>query len=155
LHKDIIVNHQKANSGCKTDKEYDVQYYQEHQEEIKARAKEYYEENKEHIAHDQKIWNENNKEKMQEYFKSYHLKNKEQRNESQRIRNLDNKDKKADYDEEYRAKNKARIHERITRKFTCECGIELSVCNRNAHNKSQKHIKFIEQKNAIVHEDVL
>lgn len=48
---------------------------------------------------------------------------------------------KKDYHHEYNLKNKERLLEKILKPVTCECGMEMAVCNLKRHQKSRNHIK--------------
>ena len=55
-----------------------------------------------------------------------------------------NKVKLAEYKKEYRSANKESIAEKMNEKFDCECGGKYTHKNKSNHNKSKKHLKFIE-----------
>jgi len=158
LHKDIIVNHQKANSGCKTDKEYNNQYYQENKEHHAVYFKEYNEKNKEKVAERKKEYQEKNKEHLAVYIKEYQEKNKARLQEQHSITytcECGTTSTIAHKQRHLRSKTHLTFIEHgmnyeQPKIFTCECGTTLTICKKNRHCLTQKHIKFIEQKNAIV-----
>ena len=96
------------------------------------KQKEYREDKKEFLKEQKKIYKEKNKEKIKQKQKEYDEKRKEQR----KI-----------YNKEYYQKNKDKIKEydakRIHKKFICVCGSEIQERKKNRHEKSKKHINFI------------
>tara|TARA_R110001632_G_scaffold223481_1_gene355346 strand:+ start:352 stop:996 length:645 start_codon:yes stop_codon:yes gene_type:complete len=111
----------------RTRKEWD----EDNKEKILEQKKEWYENNKEQILKDKKEYYENNKEKIAEYNKEYNEKNKEKILEQ----------KKERYEN-----NKEQINEKRSEKVTCECGLVLTKSCLSRHKRSQKHLKFIENK---------
>jgi len=106
-------------------------------EDTKIQQSEYREKNKEQI----KEYREKNKEQI----KGYREKNKEQ-----------NKIKKAEYYEknkeqlnikkaEYYEKNKEQIRIKKAEIITCECGMQITKGNLLRHQKSNKHLKLMEE----------
>ena len=63
---------------------------------------------------------------------------------------MDTKEKKAEYDKAYRAKNKDRLQEQKKIKYgkcasyTCPCGSVYNYTNRRHHEKSKKHLTWLE-----------
>lgn len=55
-----------------------------------------------------------------------------------------NRDKKIKYQREYRLKNKEKIAKQRAIKCICSCGKEIVKCHLLRHQKSKRHIKFIE-----------
>jgi len=49
-----------------------------------------------------------------------------------------------EHNKEYRIKNKDKINEYQKKKFTCECGGKFTICHKNQHFKTKKHIKFLQ-----------
>jgi hypothetical protein len=94
----------------------------------KEYAKEYAKENEDRIRELGYIYRENNKDKIKEYFKEYHLKNQE---------------KKRNMAKEHYEKNKDKILEQQRKKIECTCGIIYNNSNKAKHEKSKKHIDFI------------
>lgn len=76
-----------------------------------------------------------------------YLKNREER--ILKVRNYanNNKDKIKERNKLYREKNKDKIKERKSIKYICECGIESLYEGKARHERSQRHINFIQQKN--------
>jgi len=83
----------------------------------KRTPKQYRNDNKEQYLIINKIWKDKNKDKLQDYYKTYYE---------------NNKIEKDNYKKEY---NK--------QKFTCECGKTLSNGQKYKHNKTKKHLLFI------------
>jgi hypothetical protein len=104
--------------------------YREDNKEIKKQYdKEYREDNRDKIIELKKQYYEDNKDKILEYHKQY---------------NEENKKKILEYQKQYNETNKEVISERKKLTFVCECG---SICRINAksrHNKTNKHMKYIE-----------
>ena len=92
--------------------------------------KQYYQDNKEYLNNRNKLYQENNKDKLLEYSKQYRDENKEQKKET---------------DKAYREANKEKIKERKTQPFLCECGCTIQWDEKARHQKTQKHLKLMEQ----------
>jgi hypothetical protein len=52
--------------------------------------------------------------------------------------------KKQDYDNQYYKNNKEKINERRNIKYTCVCGSCIRKGEKAPHEKTKKHIKFLE-----------
>ena len=109
----------------------------------------YYHENKEKMAEKMKIYNQANKEKIAERGKIYNEANKEKNAERDKIYREANKEKIArethkDSQKEYYELNKESINEKRNQKIDCECGAIISRGAKSKHNKTKKHLKFIE-----------
>jgi hypothetical protein len=91
--------------------------------------KEYREANKEHLAQIGKEYREVNKDKIKEVKKTYYDANKEKIKE--RVR-------------EYRETNKQVINKKPRHKITCECGKQFLINNKPRHEKSEKHLAYIQ-----------
>ena len=101
--------------------------------------------------------------KVNEFMHEYHIKNREILSEKKKIYRANNKDKICEQKKIYREMNKEKICERSKKyyeankeiineknkqKITCECG---SICRRNdlrRHERSKKHIDFINNQNS-------
>ena len=81
-------------------------------------------------------WYEDNREHVRVVIKAYHLKNKEQIKVYKQAYRLKNKEQIKVYKQAYRLKNKEKI--------TCVCGSIVGKCNMKMHNKTKKHLKFME-----------
>jgi len=90
--------------------------------------KENYEEKKEQILKKAKENRLNNIEKFKLKDKKYQQENKIQI---------------ADYQQKYRQQNKKQIVEKSKEKYTCDCGTICRIREKNRHNKSKKHINFL------------
>jgi hypothetical protein len=81
------------------------------------------------------------KQEYEEYQKKYHKKykeeNKEQLKEYQKEYREENIDNSKEYNKKYREKNKEQI--------TCCCGSELTKQHILRHERSKKHIQFMQQ----------
>jgi hypothetical protein len=78
--------------------------------------KEYLEENPEYYKEYMKKWRKDNTEYMKEWSKKYYEKNKD------------------------------KILEKMKKKYTCECGTTLRKDGKLDHEKSKRHINFINSK---------
>jgi len=56
----------------------------------------------------------------------------------------DNKDKIAEYKAEYYQDNKDKNKDKFQEKFVCECGGKFTIQNKAVHEKTQRHLKYIE-----------
>ena len=70
--------------------------------------------------------------------KQYREDNKELIAEKQRKWRSENKEYTKEYNKKYQKK-----YRKI--KYTCECGSTISKAHKTTHNKTKKHLKFIEQ----------
>jgi len=113
-----------------------AEYTKEYREVNKDKIKEYREVNKDKI----KEYYEDNKNKILEYAKEYREVNKDKMKQYRE----DNKDKIAEYAKEYREVNKERISERDKIKHTCICGSCIRKSDKSKHERTKKHIKFLE-----------
>jgi len=112
----------------------------EFNENIAGRTKkEYQKDNKEKLKEYQNEYQENNKEKLKEKRKEYCEKNKEYQKEYFKEYQKDNKEKIKEYQNEYYGVNKEKLKEKII----CECGIEYTKHHKARHEKSQKHINYM------------
>jgi len=73
-------------------------------------------------------------------LKEYYIDNREKFKEYY----TDNKEKIDERNKKYREKNKEKISEHIKEKYTCICGSTIRRHEKNRHEKTQKHINFIE-----------
>ena len=87
-----------------------------------------------------KQWCEDNKDKMLEKSKQYYQDNKD------KIRQYreDNKDKILEYQSKYYENNKETRLEKMKIKHTCICGSCIRKDKKSRHERSIKHIKFLE-----------
>jgi DNA mismatch repair ATPase MutL len=93
-------------------------------QEHKEIKKKYKKENHEHILADNKRYYQENIEKIKQYRES-------------------RKEKSKDYKKDWYEKNKDEINAIRLQKYTCECGIEFSICNKLRHERSKRHQDFI------------
>jgi DnaJ-domain-containing protein 1 len=95
----------------------------EYREDYKEKIKKYREDNQEIIKEYRKEYSEINKEKIKEYMKEYSKVNKE---------------RKKEYDKNYR--------EKISGKIVCSCGCIISRKGMREHERTKKHLSYIEEK---------
>jgi len=79
-----------------------------------------------------KEYRNDNKQQLLEQMKQYYETNKQQLLEQQKQRYND---------------NKAEIAEKAKQKYTCECGSTIRKDEKARHNKTNKHINFINSSN--------
>jgi putative protein kinase ArgK-like GTPase of G3E family len=101
--------------------------------------KEWAEDNKERLAEKQKEYYKNNIEKIEKYRED----NKEQHSKTKKEHYEKNKEKILESQKEYREKNKEKISEKTKEKIVCECGKEITKCNKSRHEKSKRHVEFL------------
>lgn len=110
---------------------------------IPGRTKqEWYEENKDEILERYKIYSEQNKEKRKEYYEQ----NKDEILIRKKEYHEKNKDKISEKRKEYYEKNKDEINEKRKETYTCECGKISTIQHKARHERSQRHINFINSK---------
>ncbi len=80
-------------------------------------------------------YRQNNKEKISQYDKEYYQNNKEKAKEYYQ----NNKEKISQREAEWRQKNR----EKLAEKVSCECGSIVTRANLTRHQKSIKHIMFV------------
>jgi len=111
--------------------------------------KEYYKNNKDKIKEYNKFYRENNKDDLNKKRKEYYINNKNKIKEINKLYNENNKEKIKQKDKEYYEKNKDKIKEknkeRKREKITCECGSITNKSHLRRHEKSKKHLNFINQ----------
>jgi len=89
----------------------------------------YYKDNKERIAERKKLYRQNNSEKVLE---------------QEKISRDKNKDKRSEIDKRYYKDNKEKINERRNTKYICICGSCIRKGEKAPHERTKKHIKFLE-----------
>jgi hypothetical protein len=82
----------------------------------------------------------------EEYKKEYYQNNKEEISEQCKEYRENNKEKLSEYHKEKYEKSKEHIKEKRKVKYTCECGSVSTIANKARHEKSIKHIEFINLK---------
>lgn len=92
--------------------------------------KQYRDRNKENIKNKGKIYYEQNSESIKNKQKLYYEQNSEVIKEKQR---------------QYEQRNKERTKQRKTTKITCVCGSTICKGDKAKHERTKKHINFIEQ----------
>ena len=140
-------------------KEYNKEYYEENKQKIK----EYRDNNKEKIKETMKDYRDNNKEKILKRDKEYRDNNKEKIKETNKQYKEDNKEKILDYNKQYYKDNKEKIKEtrkdyrdnnkekikiNAAIKINCLCGSCFRKGDLSKHNKTKKHIEFINNNNS-------
>ena len=120
-------------------------YNYENRERISAHKKEAYEQNKEEILEKCKQYRLDNKDKLAIFHKQYREQNREKLLEQKKQYWFDNKEEINDKRREHYVDNKEKILEKQKEKCTCICGLTLRKQDLRRHERSQKHIKFIEE----------
>lgn len=115
--------------------------------------KEYVEENKEKITEYQKKYRNDKKEILLQKKKLYYNKNKNQIIEYQKKYRDENKEIIKQKYKQYYQKNKEKIKERDkqyyqknSEKIKCECGSIIVKIHLKIHNKTKKHINYVNSK---------
>ena len=94
-----------------------------------------------------KIYHQQNRERLIEKQKLYIQQNRSQISEKDKIRYQKNKDIISKKGKIYRDANKDKILEYRKRKYTCCCGSTLRIDGKKDHEKSTKHLQFIQNNN--------
>ena len=163
-HKSDVVNN---NIAGRTQKEhynenvvhfnaYSKKHYYDNIGDYKANSKVYYETHKEEIKAYKKVYNETRKECQKQYNKQYHELNKEAIAEQKKQHYEANKEEiKANHKlyyethkeeiKAYKETHKDEIKAKQQNKFYCECGSSISTDNISRHNKTTKHLNYIQQ----------
>jgi hypothetical protein len=108
--------------------EYLIHYRLENRDKIIEQKKQHYQENRERLLEQKNQYRLENRDKIIEQKKQHYQENRE--------RLLEQKKK-------YRLENRDKINERRSEKYECECGIILTLRHKSRHEKSTKHINFI------------
>jgi hypothetical protein len=111
------------------------EYYEDNKEHIVEYQKQYYEENKPQIEEQHKKYYEEHKPQIAEYHKQYQTENKEHLAEYQKQHYEDNKEQRLKDAKNYRDKHRE--------KYTCECGSILCKLDKSRHERSKKHLEFL------------
>ena len=111
---------------------YHSEYRQKNQESLRIKKKQWFINNKDTVV---KAWKEANKdiisEKNRLAKKQFYEKNKEHVLKQQKV---------------YIEKNRERISAKFKVTFICECGSEVTLCNKKRHLTSKKHKSLMESK---------
>jgi len=109
-------------------KDYQKKYREENKDKIKETEKKYRQKNIDKIKDSHKKYYQNNKDKILDYYQK-------------------NKEKLKDYQKDYKEKNRDKILENNNEKFNCECGGKYTRCHKARHERSKKHINYLNRKN--------
>ena len=115
------------------------EYYIENKDKISEYKNQWYNENMEKIIEYKNQWYIDNKARILEQQKSHYINNKDKIVELRKQYNKDNKDKISEQRKQFYEANKHKINE----PFTCECGSIIQHVVKSRHNKTKKHIAFI------------
>ncbi len=107
-------------------------------EKMKMKSDEYRATHMEEI----KKWRDDHKEEQQEYAVQYNATHKEERKKWRE----DHKEKLKEYFEEYYEQNKVEIAARRKEQITCECGCVSTKHDLSRHQRTQKHLAIMAQK---------
>jgi vacuolar-type H+-ATPase subunit H len=124
-------------------KEKKKEYREKNKDVLKEKSKEYSKKNKDIINEKSNIYYYKNKNIVKEKKKQYNKKNKDVLKEKSKEYREKNKDVLKEKSKEYREKNKDKINEKAKKKYTCECGSNIRIHEKNQHLKSNKHKQFI------------
>jgi hypothetical protein len=116
-------------------------------EELHAKEREYIEKldcvNKVIPTRTRKEYDDANKDKKQKSDKKYYENNKTNVLEKKKEYYKKNKEDIDTYKKAWYEKNKAKILEKHQETYTCECGVSYSLGHKSRHEKSKKHLSFI------------
>ena len=84
------------------------------------------------------------KESLKEYSKEYYQEHKEQIKGFRQVYIQNNKEQIKGYQQVYRQNNKEQIAKHRSEKITCICGSMFTKYKKKRHERSIKHIKYIE-----------
>jgi hypothetical protein len=113
------------------------EYYKEHYKENADKYKEYREDNAEKMKEYSKEYKKENAEKLKEYRKEYYKDNAEKLKEYRKEYKKENAEKLKEYRKEHYHKNKTYI--------LCECGANIISRNKLQHEKTKKHLNFLDK----------
>jgi hypothetical protein len=99
--------------------------------------------NKNIPSRSRKEYRNDKKDKIKEYQKHYCYNNKEKLNKNAKEYHDIHKVKINEYQKDYRDNNKDKLNKNAKQKYTCECGGNYTHANKSQHNKTTKHIKYI------------
>jgi hypothetical protein len=149
-NKDIIIERNKIYREENRDiiSERRKIYYEENRDEISERRKIYYEENRDEILEKHKIYYEENKDIILEKAKIYYEENKDKQSEYDKKYREKNREVLLEYSKMYYDKNRVMLLEKYKKeKCTCQCGSTIRVRDKSKHEKSIKHIQFMQNNN--------
>ena len=115
------------------------EYHKDNKEYRNEYTRQYHKDNKENIRQQLKQYRKDNKEKIKQYRKD----NREKIRQQTKQYRKDNKEKLQKKSKEYIEKNIEKIRERQSTKYTCECGSTITKKSKARHERTQKHINFI------------
>ena len=58
----------------------------------------------------------------------------------------ENKEQILEHNKKYREKNREKIRQHYNEKITCVCGSTVARCGKARHEKSKKHLDWVESK---------
>ena len=122
----------------------DREYYEENKERIDAYQARYREEHKVDIAAWKKEYYEQNRVEIREKQKVYSDTHKAEIATQQRIYRQENEEKLLAKSKAYYEAHKEETLARDAEKRECPCGKIYTVGNQARHNKSQKHLKYLQ-----------
>ena len=82
---------------------------------------------------------------IKEYRKAYYERNKDHIKAINLEKYHNSKDARIEQMKEYHIRNRDSILEKKNEKITCECGGRYTSANKAVHERSKKHIAFLEQ----------
>jgi len=116
--------------------EYQKQYRQGHEKEIKEYKKEYYQENKDEMLNDMSKYYKNHKEEISDYNKQYYQENKEELKENNKQYYQEHKEERNEY-QKNRKKNDLI--------YKLHCDMSSAINNNLKYNNSTKNNKSINE----------
>jgi hypothetical protein len=126
-------------------KKYQKLYRKDNKDKIKIQRTQYREDNKETIKVKKKQYCEDNKETIKVKNQQYREDNKETIKVKKQQYREDNKETIKVKNQQYYEDNKDKIKERMSQQHICECGSTYAHSRKKRHERSKKHIKYMEQ----------
>lgn len=120
-------------------------YRKNNLEERKEYDKNYYEKNKNSIREYKKKYQEQNKVILSEKKKQYYQQNKEKISDKRKTNYHTIKETTAKQNQDYYQTHKQEILEKKKEKITCVCGSQHRKADTSRHQKTQKHILYLEK----------
>ena len=117
------------------------EYYEQHKEQIRKKAKDYAKNNPELIKEQSKKYRTNNKEKIKEKDKKYYENNKEKIKQKNTEYFENNKDQIRERD---KIRSKIKRDKNKDKKIICECGKLIGYNSRFHHRRIKQH-KFYQE----------
>lgn len=94
------------------------------------------------VKESKRLYKQNNKDKAKEYY----IRTREHILAREKEYRIQNRDRINEYDKQRYQIRKHELLAKAKEKYTCECGTEGTIGHKAKHEKSQRHITFLESK---------